>query len=96
LGDDEGDVDTAVGERAADAGPEPGTVVTLDRAAAPSVGVFSVAPAVTFTVQNLTVANGTITGTTGTGGAIVNRGTSTVTNSTFSNNSAFLGGRCSP
>jgi predicted outer membrane repeat protein len=54
-----------------------------------SVGVFFVNTRVTFTVQNLTIANGF--GNTfryiALGGAIDNRGTLTVTNSTFSHNS---------
>jgi len=50
-----------------------------------SVGVFSVnTTGVTFTVQNLTVANGNA----GQGGGIYNVGTLTVTNSTFWGNSA--------
>jgi predicted outer membrane repeat protein len=49
-----------------------------------SVGVFSVEPGVNFTVQNLTVANGSGFF----GGIINNGGTLTVTNSTFSGNSA--------
>jgi hypothetical protein len=50
------------------------------------VGVFSVTTGVTFTVQNLTIANGT---TSGNGGGIYNQGgTLTVSNSTFSDNSA--------
>ena len=55
-----------------------------------SVSVFSVNTGVTFTVQNLTIANGN---STSYGGGIANNGTLTVTNSTFSGNSASgLGG----
>jgi YD repeat-containing protein len=57
------------------------------------VGVFSVNPGVTFTVQNLTIANGN--STTGPGGGIYNPqngGTLTVTNSTFSDNRSLSGG----
>jgi hypothetical protein len=64
-----------------------------------SVGVFSVNTGVKFTVQNLTIANGN----SGTGGGISNGringdgsiiagGTLTVTNSTFSDNTANLDG----
>ena len=51
-----------------------------------SVGVFSVNAGVTFTVQNLTIANGSAPD----GGGIRSEGTLTVTNSTFSGNSATL------
>ncbi|HEX7408843.1 MAG TPA: choice-of-anchor Q domain-containing protein [Candidatus Binatia bacterium] len=50
-----------------------------------SVGVFSVNTGVTFTVQNLTIANGS---STSSGGGIYSYGTLTVTNSTFSSNRA--------
>jgi hypothetical protein len=56
-----------------------------------SVGVFSVNPGVTFTVQNLTIVDGqkNVPWPTGGGGGIYNnRGTLTVTNSTFSGNAA--------
>jgi hypothetical protein len=59
-----------------------------------SVGVFSVHPGVNFTVQNLTIANGKNAG--GTGGGIENRGTLTVTNSTFSGNSTGFCLLCGP
>ena len=51
-----------------------------------TVGVFSVNAGVTFTVQNLTIANGNSSPEIG-GGAISNGGTLNVTNSTFSGNS---------
>ena len=51
-----------------------------------SVRVFSVNIGVTFTVQNLTIANGN--SASGDGGGIYNGGTLMVTNSTFSGNSA--------
>jgi len=59
-----------------------------------SVGVFSVNTGVKFTVQNLTIANGlkNIAGNPGGGGIFSNGGTLTVTNSTFSGNSASGGG----
>ena len=52
-----------------------------------SVGVFSVNTGVKFTVQNLTIANGNSDGHDG-GGIFNDGGTLTVTNSTFSGNSA--------
>ncbi len=55
-----------------------------------SVGVFSVNTGVTFTVQNLTIANGRAVG----GGGIANAGMLTVTNSTFSANYAYT--TCGP
>ena len=55
-----------------------------------SVGVFSVNTGVTFTVQNLTIANGNSAAPDG--GAITNRGTLTVTNGTFSDNRGNFGG----
>jgi hypothetical protein len=58
-----------------------------------SVGVFSVNTGVNFTVQNLTIANGYITGggdDVG-GGGIDNSGILTITNSTFSRNIAVSG-----
>ena len=51
-----------------------------------SVGVFSVNAGITFTVRNLTIANGSAPD----GGGIRSEGTLTVTNSTFSDNSATL------
>jgi len=54
-----------------------------------NVRVFSVNAGVTFTVQNLTVANGLAEG----GGAILNNGMLTIANSTFSNNYANFNGR---
>src|SRR5207244_10828267 len=60
-----------------------GSVITISGGNA--VGVFSVNSGVTFTVENLTIANGH---STGSGGAIDNLGTLSVTNSTFSGNSA--------
>ena len=55
--------------------------------------VFSVNTGVTFTVQNLTIANGNGRGQISSGGGIDNpSGTLTVTSSTFSGNSAYLGG----
>jgi hypothetical protein len=53
-----------------------------------SVGVFSVNTGVKFTVQNITIANGSAND----GGGIDNNGTLTVSNSTFSGNSARFGG----
>jgi len=55
-----------------------------------SVGVFSVNAGVKFTVQNLTIANGS--STSHGGGGIGNGGTLTVTNSTFSGNSSDYNG----
>jgi predicted outer membrane repeat protein len=52
-----------------------------------SVPVFDVNPGVTFTVHNLTIANGSAAGSI-TGGGIFNGGTLTVTNSTFSGNNS--------
>jgi hypothetical protein len=49
------------------------------------VGAFSVNTGVTFTVQNLSIANGNAPNS---GGGILNSGTLTVTNCTFSGNSA--------
>ncbi len=64
-----------------------GGLITID--GGNSVGVFSVNPTVNFTVQNVTIANGNAsTGAAGSGGAINNMGTLTVTNSTFSHNRA--------
>ena len=51
------------------------------------MGVFSVNTGVNFTVQNLTIANGHSAGAWA-GGGIASGGTLTVTNSTFSGNSA--------
>ena len=63
-----------------------GSVITIS-GSGNAVGVLSVNSGVTFTVENLTVANGH------TRGAITNGGTLTVTNCTFSGNSAtFRGG----
>ena len=64
-----------------------GSLITID--GGDSVGVFSVNAGVNFTVQNLTIANGTAGSG---GGGIYNGGTLEVTNSTFSGNSAYLGG----
>src|SRR5437867_7478616 len=49
------------------------------------VSVFSVNSGLRFTVENMTIANG-INGLNSSAGAIVNDGTLTVTNSTFSDN----------
>jgi hypothetical protein len=54
-----------------------------------SVGIFSVNTGVNFAVQNLTIADGH---SAGFGGGIHNYGTLTVTDSTFSGNSAPAGG----
>src|SRR5207249_10149577 len=62
-----------------------GSVITIS-GSGNAVGVLSVNSGVTFTVENLTVANGH------TRGAITNGGTLTVTNCTFSGNSAASGG----
>src|SRR5215470_9947093 len=61
-----------------------GSVITISGGM--TVGVFSVNSGVTFTVENLTIADGR-----GSGGAINNSGTVNVTNSTFSGNSAPAG-----
>jgi predicted outer membrane repeat protein len=67
-----------------------GSLITISGGG--SVGVFSVNAGVTFTVQNLTIANGS-NSATGYGGGIYSQGTLTVTNSTFSgNSSASYGG----
>ena len=65
-----------------------GSVITIS-GSGNAVGVLSVNSGVTFTVENLTVANGH------TRGAITNGGTLTVTNCTFSGNSAGSGGAIS-
>src|SRR5437667_442008 len=62
-----------------------GSVITIS-GSGNAVGVLSVNSGVTFTVENLTVTNGH------TRGAITNGGTLTVTNCTFSGNSATSGG----
>ncbi|HUI27756.1 MAG TPA: hypothetical protein VL403_16860, partial [Candidatus Kryptonia bacterium] len=66
-----------------------GSLITIS--GGKSVAVFRVNDGVTFTVQNLTIANGSR-------GIANNNGTVTVTNSTFSNNSADVntvgGGIC--
>src|SRR5205823_7547508 len=65
-----------------------GSVITIS--GGNTVGVFSVTVGITFTVQNLTIANGN---SGASGGAIFNSGgTLDVTNSTFSGNSAGSGG----
>src|SRR5205823_11752208 len=65
-----------------------GSVITISGGG--TVGVFSVTVGITFTVQNLTIANGN---SGASGGAIFNSGgTLDVTNSTFSGNSAGSGG----
>jgi hypothetical protein len=78
----------------ADATIDGGSLITIS--GRNSVGVFSVSAGVNFTVQNLTIANGgtwPYGGTTLYGGGILNAaGTLTVTNSTFSGNSAVFGG----
>ena len=65
-----------------------GSVITIS-GSGNAVGVLSVNSGVTFTVENLTVTNGH------TRGAITNGGTLTVTNCTFSGNSAGSGGAIS-
>src|SRR5947207_14131053 len=66
-----------------------GSVITISGGG--TVGVFSVTVGITFTVQNLTIANAAAGANNG--GAIQNGGTLTVTNCTFSGNSASgLGG----
>ncbi|HEX7406918.1 MAG TPA: choice-of-anchor Q domain-containing protein [Candidatus Binatia bacterium] len=57
-----------------------------------SVGVFSVNTGVKFTVRNMTIANGNTASFEGGGGIYTSGGTLTVTNSTFSDNSAAGGG----
>lgn len=61
-----------------------------------AVGVFFVASGVPFTIQDLTIADANADGGGGQGfaggGGIFNQGTLTVTNSTFSGNSAPVGG----
>src|SRR5438128_1429413 len=64
-----------------------GSVITISGGG--TAGVFSVNAGITFTVENLTLANGL--SSTG-GGAIFSAGTLTVSNSTFSGNSASIGG----
>jgi len=61
-----------------------GSLITISGGS--SVGVFSVNTGVNFTVQNLTIANGNSANYGG--GIYNNQGTLTVTNSTFSGNSA--------
>jgi hypothetical protein len=68
----------------ADTAIDGGSLITIS--GGNSVGVFSVNTGVKFTVQNLTIANGSSAG--GYGGGIYNIGALTVTNSTFSRNSA--------
>ena len=63
-----------------------GGVITISGGT--TVGVFSVNAGVMFTAENLIIANGS----SPSGGGIVNSGTVTVTNSTFSGNSALFGG----
>src|SRR5207253_3303828 len=68
-----------------------GSVITISGGG--TVGVFSVFTGVTFTVQNLTIANGN---SDGLGSAINNHGgTLSVTNSAFCGNSAVFGGAIS-
>src|SRR5207244_321371 len=61
-----------------------GSVITISGGG--TVTIFSVNSGVTFTVQNLIVANGHGPPAYGIGGAITNRGTLAVTDSTFLNN----------
>jgi predicted outer membrane repeat protein len=79
----------------ADTTIEGGSLITIS--GGNSVGVFSVNTGVKFTVQNLTIANGNsgagfgggiATGGINGDGSIITGGTVTVTNCTFSNNSA--------
>src|SRR5207253_6805127 len=68
-----------------------GSVITVSGGNA--VGIFVVTNGIMFTVQNLTIANGSASGPISDGSAIFNdRGTVTVTNSTFSGNFAREGG----
>jgi hypothetical protein len=86
------DISTGTGTKtiAADTTIDGGSLITIS--GGHSVGVFSVNTGVTFTVQNLTIANGTNSATYF-GGGIANGGTLTVNNTTFSDNSASnLGG----
>ena len=71
----------------ADTAIDGGSLITIS--GGNSVGVFSVNTGVTFTVENLIIANGQ----SGSGGGIANiGGTLTVTNSTFTDNNAYSGG----
>jgi len=76
------DISTGTGTKtiSADTTIDGGSLITISGGY--RVGVFSVNAGVTFTVQNLTVANGW------SGGGIFNNGTLTVTNSTFFDNTA--------
>ena len=71
----------------ADTTVDGGGVITIS--GGNTVGVFSVNSGVKFTVQNLTIADGSVNNK---GGGIYNDGTLTVTNSTFSGNGAIYGG----
>jgi len=79
---------TSTNTISADTNIDGGSLITIS--GGNSVGVFSVNQSVNFTVQNLTIANGN--NIDGNGGAIFSGGMLTVTNSTFSGNSADYGG----
>ena len=80
-------------EIGADTTIDGGSVITISGGG--TVGVFSVDSGVAFRVENLTIANGCACPSSiaaGSGGAIDNVGTLTVTNCTFSDNSAKTAG----
>jgi predicted outer membrane repeat protein len=86
------DISSGTGTKtiSADTTIDGGSLITIS--GGNSVGVFSVNTGVKFTVQNLTIANGFTSLPDTPGGVYNSGGTLTVTNSTFSGNSAPIGG----